>query len=86
VTIDDLDFTANTAREAFTKVVVDLMESNNLDTLVHPTCQVVPPTHEETDSGRWNAVRRIGATPRSITCFGTLTPPPSGWTTSRCSG
>lgn len=55
--LHDLDyFTAYTAREAFMKVVVNLMESNNLDTLVYPTCQVVPPTHEETDSGRWNTL------------------------------
>jgi len=44
-------FTAYTAREAFMKTVVNLMESNNLDTVVYPTCQVVPPTHEATDSG-----------------------------------
>jgi amidase len=55
--LHDLDyFTAYTAREAFMKVVVNLMESNDLDTLVYPTCQVVPPTHEETDSGRWNTL------------------------------
>jgi amidase len=55
--LNDLEyFTAYTAREAFMKTVVNLMESNNLDTVVYPTCQVVPPTHEATDSGRWNTL------------------------------
>lgn len=55
--LNDLDyFIAYTAREAFMKTVVNLMESNNLDTVVYPTCQVVPPTHEATDSGRWNTL------------------------------
>ncbi len=55
--LNDLEyFIAYTAREAFMKTVVNLMESNNLDTVVYPTCQVVPPTHEATDSGRWNTL------------------------------
>jgi Asp-tRNA(Asn)/Glu-tRNA(Gln) amidotransferase A subunit family amidase len=49
-------FTAYTAREAFMQTVVNLLEANNLAALVYPTCQVVPPTHEETDSGRWNTL------------------------------
>ncbi|MDQ0734701.1 amidase [Arthrobacter agilis] len=49
-------YTAYTAREAFMKTVVNLMEANNLDTLVYPTCQVAPPTHEDTDSGLWNTL------------------------------
>ena len=55
--LTDLDYyTAYTAHEDFMKTIVNLMESNSLDALVYPTCQVVPPTHEETDSGRWNTL------------------------------
>lgn len=47
---------AYAAREEFTKLVVNLMAHNELEALVYPTCQVVPPTHEETDSGVWNTL------------------------------
>lgn len=55
--LKELDFyTAYTAHEEFMKTVVNLLEANNLDTLVYPTCQVIPPTREDTDSGRWNTL------------------------------
>jgi amidase len=54
---DDLTYhAAYAARAEFTQLVVNLMARNELDALVYPTCQVVPPTHEETDSGVWNTL------------------------------
>jgi amidase len=44
------------AREAFMKLLVNLMESHRLSALVYPTCQVEPPTREDTDSGLWNTL------------------------------
>lgn len=55
--LHDLDFyAAYTAREEFMKTMVNLMESHELNALVYPTCQVIPPTREDTDSGRWNTL------------------------------
>jgi amidase len=55
--LSDLGYhTAYAAREDFMKLLVNLMESNGLSALVYPTCQVVPPTHEDTDSGLWNTL------------------------------
>ena len=44
------------ARAEFTQLVVNQMATHSLDALVYPTCQVPPPTHEETDSGVWNTL------------------------------
>ena len=55
--LNDLEFyRAYTAHEDFMKVVVNLMEANGLSALVYPTCQVIPPTREDTDSGLWNTL------------------------------
>jgi amidase len=55
--LNDIDYyRAYVAREAFMKLVVNLMADNRLDALVYPTCQVVPPTREDTDSGLWNTL------------------------------
>ncbi|MFJ8601550.1 amidase [Streptomyces shenzhenensis] len=47
---------AYSAREDFMKLLVNLMESENVRALVYPTCQVVPPTRKDTDSGLWNTL------------------------------
>ena len=44
------------AHEDFMKVVVNLMEKNNLAALVYPTVQVIPPDRADTDSGKWNTL------------------------------
>lgn len=44
------------AREAYMKVVVNLMGVNGLAALVYPTVQVVPPTREDCDSDVWNTL------------------------------
>lgn len=55
--LNDLEFyKAYTAHEDFMKLVVNLMESNGLSAIVYPTCQVIPPTREDTDSGLWNTL------------------------------
>ena len=55
--LNDLDFyKAYTAHEDFMKLIVNLIESNQLSALVYPTCQVIPPTREDTDSGLWNTL------------------------------
>jgi len=55
--LNDLDYNkAYTEHEAFMKLVVNLMESNGLSSVVYPTCQVIPPTREDTDSGLWNTL------------------------------
>ena len=51
---NDLEYhRAYHAREAFMRLVVGLMDSDQLDALVYPTCQVVPPTRAACDSGQW---------------------------------
>ncbi len=55
--LNDMDFyKAYTAHEDFMKLIVNLMETNKLSALVYPTCQVIPPTREDTDSGLWNTL------------------------------
>lgn len=55
--LNDLDFyKAYTAHEEFMKLIVNLMEANRLSALVYPTCQVIPPTRKDTDSGLWNTL------------------------------
>lgn len=49
-------YPAYVAHEDFMRLIVNLMEGLALDALVYPTCQVVPPTREDTDSGHWNTL------------------------------
>ena len=44
------------AREAFTRVVVNVMARNRLDALVYPSVQVAPPTREMLNTGRWTTL------------------------------
>jgi Asp-tRNA(Asn)/Glu-tRNA(Gln) amidotransferase A subunit family amidase len=53
---DPAYYPAYVAHEDFMKTLVNLMEANRLDALVYPTCQVVPPTRADTDSGLWNTL------------------------------
>jgi amidase len=53
---DPAYYPAYAAREEFMKAVVNLMESHGLAALVYPTCQVVPPTMQQTDSRAWTTL------------------------------
>ena len=53
---DPAYYPAYVAHEEFMRTVVNLMEGHGLDALVYPTCQVIPPTREDTDSGLWNTL------------------------------
>jgi amidase len=53
---DPAYYPAYVAHEDFMRLLVNLMEGLQLDALVYPTCQVVPPTREDTDSGHWNTL------------------------------
>jgi Asp-tRNA(Asn)/Glu-tRNA(Gln) amidotransferase A subunit family amidase len=44
------------AREAFQRAVVMLVAENNLDAICYPAVQVLPPTREELDAGRWTVL------------------------------
>jgi Asp-tRNA(Asn)/Glu-tRNA(Gln) amidotransferase A subunit family amidase len=44
------------AREAFQRAVVMLVAQNGLDGLCFPSCQVLPPTREELNAGRWTVL------------------------------
>jgi Asp-tRNA(Asn)/Glu-tRNA(Gln) amidotransferase A subunit family amidase len=41
------------ARETFQRNVVNIMASKRVDAICFPTCQVVPPTREELNAGKW---------------------------------
>ena len=41
------------AREAFQRAVVNIIAANQLDGMRFPSCQVLPPTREELNTGRW---------------------------------
>jgi amidase len=44
------------AREEFQRIVVNLMASNRLSALCFPSVQLVPPTREELDAGKWTVL------------------------------
>ena len=50
---DPLYFNRLAAREEFARVTNNLMSSHELDALVYPNVQVVPPTKKELDDGVW---------------------------------
>ena len=55
--LSDLDYhAAYAAREAFMRLVVNLMTAHALDACVYPTAQVPPPRRAETDSGEWTTL------------------------------
>jgi hypothetical protein len=41
------------ARDEFARVVNNLMSTNDLDAMIYPNVQVVPPTKQECDDGVW---------------------------------
>ena len=45
-----------TAREQFRRAVLNVMASHNLDALVYPNSQVLPPTREELDDWKWTVL------------------------------
>lgn len=53
---DPAYYPAYVAREEFMKLVVNIMATNELDAMVYPTVQVVPPTREDCDSGVWGTL------------------------------
>ena len=50
---DPAYFEKYAAREEFQRLVVNIMATNGLSALCFPSVQVVPPTREEIDAGRW---------------------------------
>ena len=44
------------AREQFRRAVLNVMASHNLDALVYPNSQVLPPTREELDDWKWTVL------------------------------
>lgn len=50
---DPLYFKRLAAREEFARVVNNLLSSHQLDAMIYPNVQVVPPTKRELDDGRW---------------------------------
>ena len=44
------------AREAFQRAVVNIIAGNKLDGICFPCCQVLPPTREELNDGRWTVL------------------------------
>lgn len=53
---DPAYYPAYVAHEDFMKTLVNLMATDGLAALVYPTCQVIPPTRADTDSGLWNTL------------------------------
>jgi Asp-tRNA(Asn)/Glu-tRNA(Gln) amidotransferase A subunit family amidase len=54
---DDPDYYRKlAARETFQRAAVGLMAANRLDGICFPSCQVLPPTREELQSGRWTVL------------------------------
>ena len=44
------------ARDAFQRAVVNIIAANKLDGICFPSCQVLPPTREELNNGRWTVL------------------------------
>jgi amidase len=44
------------AREAFQRAIVSLVAEHKLDGICFPSCQVLPPTREELNNGRWTVL------------------------------
>jgi amidase len=44
------------AREAFQRAVVNIIAGNKLDGICFPSCQVLPPTRQELNDGRWTVL------------------------------
>jgi amidase len=44
------------AREAFQRAIVGLVAEHKLDGICFPSCQVLPPTREELNNGRWTVL------------------------------
>jgi amidase len=44
------------AREEFRRAILNVMASQGLDALVYPNSQVLPPTREELDDGKWTVL------------------------------
>ena len=44
------------ARESFQRAVVNIIAANKLDGICFPCCQVLPPTREELNNGRWTVL------------------------------
>ncbi len=53
---DPAYYPAYAAREAFTRLVVNLMERDQLAVLVYPTVQVIPPTRQACNTGVWSTL------------------------------
>jgi amidase len=54
---DDPDYYRKLAsREGFQRAIVNVMAQHDLDAIVYPTIQLVPPTREELDAGRWTTL------------------------------
>jgi amidase len=49
-------YPAYVARDEFKQTVISLMGSHELDALVYPTSQLVPPTREQTNSGQYTVL------------------------------
>ena len=47
---------ARDMREEFARVAHNVLSANRLDALIYPSVQVVPPTREERDAGRWTTL------------------------------
>ena len=45
------------ARDAFQRAIVGIIAANRLDGICFPSCQVLPPTREELNNGRWPVLR-----------------------------
>ena len=45
------------ARDAFQRAIVGIIAANKLDDICFPSCQVLPPTREELNDGRWPVLR-----------------------------
>jgi amidase len=44
------------ARDAFQRAVVNIIAGNKLDGICFPSCQVLPPTRQELNDGRWTVL------------------------------
>jgi amidase len=53
---DPAYYPAYVARDEFKKTVINLIGTHELDALVYPTSQVVPPTRAQTDSGEYTVL------------------------------
>jgi amidase len=54
---DDPDYYRKlAARETFQRAAVNLMAANRLDGICFPSCQVLPPTRQDLQAGRWTVL------------------------------